>query len=84
MKDEWTRIHLSIEGKKESPNEVEHTEFDPNVVFGCPPEHVEHPKVEAPAINGDPPPSSAQPHAIMGDRNDLDMFGGLGIELNRK
>eukprot|EP00972_Heterocapsa_arctica_P027101 3986337-Heterocapsa_arctica.AAC.1 len=33
MKDEWTRIHLSIAGKRGNPNEVELKEFDPNDIF---------------------------------------------------
>eukprot|EP00972_Heterocapsa_arctica_P097643 14408726-Heterocapsa_arctica.AAC.1 len=67
MKDAWTRIHLSIEGKRESPNDVELKEFDPNVIFGCPPEYVEHQEVEAPVIVGDPRLSSVHPPALMGE-----------------
>eukprot|EP00972_Heterocapsa_arctica_P091709 13524786-Heterocapsa_arctica.AAC.1 len=84
MKDEWTRIHLSIEGKRENPTEVELAEFDPNQIFGCPPEHLDHPVVEAPAINGVPPLPPDPMTALMGEGNELDMFGGIGIELNRK
>eukprot|EP00972_Heterocapsa_arctica_P036376 5354695-Heterocapsa_arctica.AAC.1 len=84
MKDEWTRVHLSIEGKRESPNYVELAEFNPNNIFACPPEHVERQEGVAPAIIGDAPLSLAPPPALMGEGNDLDMFGGIGTELNRK
>eukprot|EP00972_Heterocapsa_arctica_P037370 5499967-Heterocapsa_arctica.AAC.1 len=65
-------------------NDIELKEFNPNDIFACPEEHVEHQEVEAPAIIGDPPLSSSRPAALMAEGNDLDMFGGLGIELNRK
>eukprot|EP00972_Heterocapsa_arctica_P101605 14970949-Heterocapsa_arctica.AAC.1 len=84
MKDEWTRIHLSIAGKREFPNEVELKEFDPNDIFCCPPEHIDETVVNAPAIIGDGPPPLDPMIALMGEGNELDMFGGSGIELNRK
>eukprot|EP00972_Heterocapsa_arctica_P022538 3315141-Heterocapsa_arctica.AAC.1 len=84
MKDEWTRVHLSIAGKHESPNEVELKEFDPNDIFGCPPEHIDQPVEEVPAVNGVEPPPSDPMTALMGEGNKLDMFGGAGIELNAK
>eukprot|EP00972_Heterocapsa_arctica_P054211 7988731-Heterocapsa_arctica.AAC.1 len=77
MKDEWTRIHLSIEGKRDNPNEVELKEFNPNDIFGCPPEHIDQPVVEVPAINGVRPPPSDPMIVLMGEGNELDMFGGI-------
>ena len=83
MKDEWTRIHLSIAGKRESPNEVELKEFNADEIFGCPTIHLANPVEDAPAINGlDAPPVNPLT-ALMGEGNELDMFGGLGIETAR-
>eukprot|EP00972_Heterocapsa_arctica_P031777 4682814-Heterocapsa_arctica.AAC.1 len=65
-------------------NEVELKEFDPDDIFGCPPEHLENPVVEAPAINGVVLPPVNPLTALMGEGNELDMFGGVGIELNSK
>eukprot|EP00972_Heterocapsa_arctica_P096704 14268142-Heterocapsa_arctica.AAC.1 len=56
MKDEWTRIHLSVEGKRGTPTEVELKEFNADEIFGCPPEHVDNPVEVVPAINGVAPP----------------------------
>eukprot|EP00972_Heterocapsa_arctica_P022215 3269072-Heterocapsa_arctica.AAC.1 len=72
MKDEWTRIHLSIAGKRDAPNEVELKEFNPDEIFGCPPEHLEHSVGEAPAINGVVPPPPNPLTALMGEGNELD------------
>eukprot|EP00972_Heterocapsa_arctica_P057048 8418014-Heterocapsa_arctica.AAC.1 len=84
MKDEWTRIHLSIAGKREYTTEVELKEFNPNDIFGCPPEHLDDPVRDAPAIIGVGPPPLDPRTALMGKGDELDMFGGSGIELNRK
>eukprot|EP00972_Heterocapsa_arctica_P020661 3047095-Heterocapsa_arctica.AAC.1 len=67
-----TRINLSIAGKRESPTEVELTEFDPNDIFGCAPEHIDDPVRDAPAIIGDGPPPLDPMTALMGEGNELD------------
>eukprot|EP00972_Heterocapsa_arctica_P112823 16433991-Heterocapsa_arctica.AAC.1 len=72
MKDEWTRVHLSIAGKRDSPNEVELKEFNPDDIFGCPPEHLERPVGVVPAINGVDPPPQNPLTALMGRGNGSD------------
>eukprot|EP00972_Heterocapsa_arctica_P038437 5661827-Heterocapsa_arctica.AAC.1 len=72
MKDEWTRIHLSIAGKRDSPNEVELKEFNPDDIFGCPPVHLENPVGEVPAINGLVAPPVNPLTTLMGEGNELD------------
>eukprot|EP00972_Heterocapsa_arctica_P005167 767866-Heterocapsa_arctica.AAC.1 len=73
-----------MEGQREDPHDIELKEFNPNDIFACPPEHVEHEEEEAPAIIGDAPLIADPLPAFMGEGNDLDMFGGLGIEKTGK